>query len=178
MNNSDLRYKTLFWFLIANFILTLLIGSSYLNFVPDSISLGEWTFSRLAYVSNFGLLFLILSAPLFLMTALVPSVVFLRIASSIIFLAFNIALFVDTLIYKLYRFHINGLVWNILVTEGSSDSVKVSTSTIVVFSLYLLLIISAVIGTHFLLSRYMKLIPHQVFRQAIGFFAPISIFLY
>ena len=159
MNNSDLRYKTLFWFLIANFILSLLIGSSYLNFVPDSISLGEWTFSRLAYVSNFGLLFLILSAPLFLMTALLPSMVFLRIASSIIFLTFNIALFVDTLIYKLYRFHINGLVWNILVTEGSSDSVKVSTSTIVVFSLYLLLIISAVIGSHFLLSRYMKLIP-------------------
>ena len=156
MNNSDLRYSTLFWFLCSNFVLSLIIGSSYLNFVPDSITFGEWAFSRLAYVSNFGLLFLVLAVPLYLLTSIIPSVLFMQIASSVVFLTFNIALFVDTIIYKLYRFHINGLVWNILVTEGSSDSVKVSTSTIVVFSIYLFLIIFSVIGTHYLLSRYIK----------------------
>jgi len=156
MNNSDLRYSTLFWFLCSNFVLSLFIGSSYLNFVPDSITFGEWAFSRLAYVSNFGLLFLVLAVPLYLLTSIIPSMLFMQIASSVVFLTFNIALFVDTIIYKLYRFHINGLVWNILVTEGSSDSVKVSTSTIVVFSIYLFLIIFSVIGTHYLLSRYIK----------------------
>ena len=156
MNNSDLRYSTLFWFLCSNFVLSLVIGSSYLNFVPDSITFGEWAFSRLAYVSNFGLLFLVLAVPLYLLTFIIPSMLFMQIASSVVFLTFNIALFVDTIIYKLYRFHINGLVWNILVTEGSSDSVKVSTSTIVVFSIYLFLIIFSVIGTHYLLSRYIK----------------------
>ena len=156
MNNSDLRYSTLFWFLCSNFVLSLIIGSSYLNFVPDSITFGEWAFSRLAYVSNFGLLFLVLAVPLYLLTFIIPSMLFMQIASSAVFLTFNIALFVDTIIYKLYRFHINGLVWNILVTEGSSDSVKVSTSTIVVFSIYLFLIIFSVIGTHYLLSRYIK----------------------
>ena len=156
MNNSDLRYSTLFWFLCSNFVLSLIIGSSYLNFVPDSITFGEWAFSRLAYVSNFGLLFLVLAVPLYLLTSIIPSMLFMQIASSVVFLTFNIALFVDTIIYKLYRFHINGLVWNILVTEGSSDSVKVSTSTIVVFSIYLFLIIFSVIGTHYLLSRYIK----------------------
>ena len=156
MNNSDLRYSTLFWFLCSNFVLSLIIGSSYLNFVPDSITFGEWAFSRLAYVSNFGLLFLVLAVPLYLLTFIIPSMLFMQIASSVVFLTFNIALFVDTIIYKLYRFHINGLVWNILVTEGSSDSVKVSTSTIVVFSIYLFLIIFSVIGTHYLLSRYIK----------------------
>ena len=156
MNNSDLRYSTLFWFICSNFVLSLIIGSSYLNFVPDSITFGEWAFSRLAYVSNFGLLFLVLAVPLYLLTSIIPSMLFMQIASSVVFLTFNIALFVDTIIYKLYRFHINGLVWNILVTEGSSDSVKVSTSTIVVFSIYLFLIIFSVIGTHYLLSRYIK----------------------
>ena len=156
MNNSDLRYSTLFWFLCSNFVLSLIIGSSYLNFVPDSITFGEWAFSRLAYASNFGLLFLVLAVPLYLLTSIIPSMLFMQIASSVVFLTFNIALFVDTIIYKLYRFHINGLVWNILVTEGSSDSVKVSTSTIVVFSIYLFLIIFSVIGTHYLLSRYIK----------------------
>ena len=156
MNNSDLRYSTLFWFLCSNFVLSLIIGSSYLNFVPDSITFGEWAFSRLAYVSNFGLLFLVLAVPLYLLTFIIPSMLFMQIVSSVVFLTFNIALFVDTIIYKLYRFHINGLVWNILVTEGSSDSVKVSTSTIVVFSIYLFLIIFSVIGTHYLLSRYIK----------------------
>jgi membrane-anchored protein YejM (alkaline phosphatase superfamily) len=161
MNNSDLRFSTLFWFLVSNFILSLVISSSYLNFVPDSITLGEWSFSRLAYISNFALLFFVLSIPLFVTTALIPSMIFMRVASSALFLLFNIILFVDTLIYKLYRFHINGLVWNILVTEGSSDSVKVSTSTIVAFSFYLFLIILTVVGTHYLLSRFLDKMPQK-----------------
>ena len=141
MNKSDIRYSTLFWVLSANFALTLFIGLTYLDFVPESISISEWLFSRLAYVSNFALLYLVLSLPILVVTIVIPSMILLRSLTGIIFTLFNVTLLIDTIIYKLYRFHINSLVWNILVTEGSSDSVKIGGATVVTFTLYILLIV-------------------------------------
>ena len=156
MNTAQIRYATLFWFLSANFLLTLFIGSAYLNFVPESISISEWLFSRLAYVSNFALLYLVISVPLFVITAIIPSMIILRSLTGTLFTLFSITLLIDTVIYKLYRFHINSLVWNILVTEGSSDSVKIGGATVVTFAIYIILIILFQIGTHYLLSRYVN----------------------
>ena len=156
MNKLEVRYSTLFWFLSANFLLTLFIGSAYLNFVPESISISEWLFSRLAYVSNFALIYLLLSVPLFVITAIIPSMIILRTLTGALFTFLSITLLIDTIIYKLYRFHINSLVWNILVTEGSSDSVKIGGATVVTFAIYIILIILFQIGTHYLLSRYIN----------------------
>ena len=156
MNTAQIRYATLFWFLSANFLLTLFIGSAYLNFVPESISISEWLFSRLAYVSNFALLYLVISVPLFVITAIIPSMIILRSLTGTLFTLFSITLLIDTVIYKLYRFHINSLVWNILVTEGSSDSVKIGGATVVTFAIYIILIILFQIGTHYFLSRYVN----------------------
>ena len=133
MSPSNHRFLTLFWFLVANFTLALFIGSTYLDFVPESISLSEWLFSQLAYVSNFALIYFVFSIPLFVIAGLVPSMIFLRGLTGTIFALFNVTLLIDTIIYKLYRFHINGLVWNILVTEGSSDSVKIGGATVITF---------------------------------------------
>ena len=153
MNKVELRYSTLFWFISANFVLTLFIGLTYLDFVPESISISEWLFSRLAYVSNFALLYLVLSVPLLVIAIVIPSMILLRSLTGILFTLFNVTLLIDTIIYKLYRFHINSLVWNILVTEGSSDSVKIGGATVVTFTLYILLIILFQIGVHYFLHR-------------------------
>ena len=161
MNKSDIRYSTLFWVLSANFALTLLIGLTYLDFVPESISISEWLFSRLAYVSNFALLYLVLSVPILVVTIVIPSMILLRSLTGIIFTLFNVTLLIDTIIYKLYRFHINSLVWNILVTEGSSDSVKIGGATVVTFTLYILLIILFQIGVHYFLHRYINQRPFR-----------------
>ena len=79
--------------------------------------------------------------------------ILLRSLTGILFTLFNVTLLIDTIIYKLYRFHINSLVWNILVTEGSSDSVKIGGATVVTFTLYILLIILFQIGVHYFLHR-------------------------
>ena len=153
MNKVELRFSALFWFISANFVLTLFIGLTYLDFVPESVSISEWLFSRLAYVSNFALLYLVLSVPLLVITIVIPSMILLRSLTGILFTLFNVTLLIDTIIYKLYRFHINSLVWNILVTEGSSDSVKIGGATVVTFTLYILLIILFQIGVHYFLHR-------------------------
>ena len=154
MPPSNHRFLTLFWFLVANFTLALFIGSTYLDFVPESISLSEWLFSQLAYVSNFALIYFVFSIPLFVIAGLVPSMIFLRGLTGTIFALFNVTLLIDTIIYKLYRFHINGLVWNILMTEGSSDSVKIGGDTVITFVVYIVLILLFQVGVHYALYRY------------------------
>ena len=151
--NAHIRYSTLFWFLLVNIILTLFIASSYLEYAPDSPSLSEWLFSRTAFVSNFAMLYLLLGIILFSLALLVPSILFLRFISGSILSLFNIVLLIDTIIFKLYRFHINSLVWNILITEGSSDSVILGKATFISFTLSIVLILAYEIGSHFLISR-------------------------
>ncbi len=47
----------------------------------------------------------------------------------IVYGLFQILLFVDVRVYDLFRFHINPLVWNEIMTEGFSDSVIIGKST-------------------------------------------------
>jgi membrane-anchored protein YejM (alkaline phosphatase superfamily) len=47
----------------------------------------------------------------------------------IVYGLFQILLFVDVRVYDLFRFHINSLVWNNIMTEGFSDSVIIGKSS-------------------------------------------------
>jgi membrane-anchored protein YejM (alkaline phosphatase superfamily) len=53
----------------------------------------------------------------------------------IVYGIFQILLFVDVRVYDLFRFHINPLVWNEIMTEGFSDSVIIGKSTFLYFFL-------------------------------------------
>lgn len=154
--DTQKRYSALFWFLLANFLLTLFIASPYLGFAPDSPSIVEWLYSRTAFVSNFAMLYLLLLIVLIGITFTVPSLLFLQLISGSFLSLFNIILLIDTVIFKLYRFHINSLVWNILITEGSSDSVILGKSTFITFGISSALILSFEIGIHFLITRFLS----------------------
>ena len=97
----------------------------------------------------------------FLLFKYIPIRSILFIISGIIITSLNTILFIDTIIFKLYRFHINSLVWNILITEGSSDSVILGTSTIISFTIYVILIILSQIGVYIVIDR---LIIKNVFK--------------
>ncbi len=77
------------------------------------------------------------------------------IASSIIlFWSLHVVLLVDVTIYKLFRFHLNGLVWNVMETEGAWDSVTLGTMTWVTFALLAGLLFALTTGAH-VLSKWL-----------------------
>jgi hypothetical protein len=52
-------------------------------------------------------------------------------------------LIIDVRIYTIFHYHINALVWNLLTTEGVSDSVMLGKNTVLTFSVFLMLIFAA-----------------------------------
>ncbi len=58
--------------------------------------------------------------------------------NTLLFLALQGFLVIDLQIYQIYHYHINGLVLNILMTEGAGDSVTLGTGTIMSFILIML----------------------------------------
>ena len=57
--NAKLSSSLFYHQLLANFFLTLIISSSYLKFAPDNSLFSEWIFCRLAFISNFGLIYIL-----------------------------------------------------------------------------------------------------------------------
>jgi uncharacterized protein len=57
-------------------------------------------------------------------------------SQSAVWMFFHIALYTDTLIYKLFHYHFNGSAWNLLTARGSEDSYQLGPRVwIVAFSL-------------------------------------------
>lgn len=153
---GEYRYHRLYWFLLINFLLTLVLAANYLSYAPEAGSIKEWLFVRVAFVSNFTMIYLVMGIFLYLIVTVVPVTSFMVISSTIFLWIFNILLFVDVNIFKLFRFHINSMIWNFLVTEGSWDSVKLGTGTWTTFSLIVILILALEIGAHYGLWRLRK----------------------
>jgi len=131
------------------------MASSYLGYAPEPMHVGEWLFARIAFISNFTLLYLIPSLFLFFVFIVIPRS-WIAITSAIVILgAINVLILIDITIFKLFRFHLNSLVLNVLMTEGSSDSVKLGFGTVLTFLLWVLLILSLEIGI-FVVINWLK----------------------
>jgi membrane-anchored protein YejM (alkaline phosphatase superfamily) len=67
----------------------------------------------------------------------------LAVVSGLLFLLLQMLLIIDVRIYTIFHYHINALVWNLLTTEGVSDSVMLGKNTVLTFSVFLVLIFAA-----------------------------------
>ncbi len=143
-------WAQLLGFLIISFIITSAISSRYLAYAPPADNLREWFFVRTALVSNVAMLYLLLLMVLLPVVILIPRKRFMIASSIILFWSLHVALLVDVTIYKLFRFHLNGLVWNVMETEGAWDSVTLGTMTWVTFALLAGLLFALTTGAHVL----------------------------
>ena len=78
--------------------------------------------------------------------------------------ATQLFIFVDHAIYKLYSFHMNGFVWNIIFTKGGIDSLAAGSSAMIAF----VLIIAAIIAVEIFLLLFVAKLQWR-FMQG-GFF--------
>ncbi|MEI9863871.1 MAG: DUF3413 domain-containing protein [Limisphaerales bacterium] len=66
-----------------------------------------------------------------------------RLCAGIIFALLQLALLVDIVIFRLFQRHFDSLVWNLLTTKGSGDSVRVDPASMVIASVVIVMLIGA-----------------------------------
>jgi uncharacterized protein len=112
-----------------NVALLAFVGRAYLASVPAGTTVLGWAQTVLAYIANFAMLALapaILSLPILLLRrrwitlTVVP----------VLFGLLNVFVYADSIIYVLWHFHFNGMVWNLLTTSGAGDTVTAGAGTV------------------------------------------------
>ena len=121
-------------FLIPNLFLSLLIAYRYVlnSATPDTLVAS--LFLHVALVSNFIVIYAFLTLPLVAIALILPHRrVILPFLVTVVCLL-HAAVICDTVIHALFRFHVNGMVLDIIFTEGVWDSVHVGSSTLITAS--------------------------------------------
>ncbi|MFC1547179.1 sulfatase-like hydrolase/transferase [Candidatus Neomarinimicrobiota bacterium] len=142
-------------YLALSLAVTVVISSRYLAFAPPAASLHEWFFVRTAVISNVAMLYLLLLTVLVPLLLLIPRRLLMVTLSVLLIWILQAVLIVDLTIYKLYRFHFNGLIWNIFETEAGWEAVTVGTMTWLTFGVIAILLLGVNIGTHVLVKWLM-----------------------
>ena len=109
-------------FLLFNFLITLLIS------LRNLFSSGSSIFNIYGYVmliSNTAMLYIAPFILIALAGVIIPKKYPLLVISSVVMLVFQTLVFVDSVVYSIYKFHINGAVLTIFSTGGFGDSVKI-----------------------------------------------------
>ena len=112
-----------------NVLLLAAVGRSYLASLPNGTSVLGWAQTVLAYTANFAMLALI-PAILSLPTLFVRRRWFTLTLAPLLFGLLNVFIYADSIIYVLWRFHFNGMVWNLLTTSGAGDTVTAGKGTV------------------------------------------------
>jgi len=121
--------EALTYFYVFNVLLLMIVGHGYLTSVPVGTSSTGWAATLLAYTANFAMLAL---APLLVtLLALVSSRLWVSLTVAVIVYTLSaVFIYADSVIYQLWRFHFNSMVWNLLTTPGAGDSVTAGKSTV------------------------------------------------
>ncbi len=122
--------RTLYIYLLLNFPLTLLIHSRYIALDDTTGTFEEWLFLLSALIGNTAMLYLLLWLILIPIIIIIPSRILTLVVSTIAIWLLNFISIFDLVIYSMYRFHLNGLVLNVLTTGGASDSVSLGVVTV------------------------------------------------
>ena len=138
-------YERLSLFLKLNFGITLLLFFSFLIF--NDYTFSTFMFTVLAAISSAAILYLVLYV---FLTPLVWLKKKVLVFTSLVIIAINFLLVVDFFIYRLWDFHINGMVLNIIFSPASYDSLK--TGWIVKFAF--VAVIAVLIYLQLALTKY------------------------
>lgn len=157
------RTKLLFYFLIANYILALIIAFPYLDHGPEFSQTGPWLYTRMAYMSTFFLHLMAVGLILLPFTWMIRSPIQLYVLPPTVLTLYHTFIFFDVHIYKLFRFHINGLVLNVLSTEGAYDSIQLGSGTVFTFVSFVAILVTLewgiVWGLRYFTDRFVKWVP-------------------
>jgi hypothetical protein len=150
------KIKTLFThntefalFFKANFFFSALLALLFLQY-NEEYTFVSLTLAAFGIISSITLLYIVLYIVLLLVKF---SDKLLFSFGSLLFLLLNIGLIVDYFIFKLYKFHINAMVLNILLSPDAMDSMQIGLAPILLFVALILLMLGLEI---FLIKKLFK----------------------
>lgn len=152
--HTNIRTKTLFFFLLANYILSMVIAYPYLSYGPTTEDFGAWIYAHIAFLSTVAIFMTLFWLLLWPFTRFIKSPAQLFILPPALLFVFQVLLLIDVRIYEIFRYHINGLVINTITTEGAGDSVHLGRATITTLILFLAALASLEWGGLWGLSRF------------------------
>jgi len=116
------RHATLcLW--IANVSAGALVGTAYLEHVPEETTLRTSVFAVLGLVSSVATLALVPGLLFYCLLRFVERAWLQGLLQAALGASFLVLLKADTLVYDLLGYHFNGAVWNVMLTRGSEDAV-------------------------------------------------------
>ena len=169
--------KTLFFFLLANYILSMVIAYPYLSYGPTTEDLWAWLYAHVAFLSTFAILMMVLGLLLYPLTRFIKSPIQLFSIPPTLLFIFQVLLLIDVRIYEIFRYHINGLVINTITTEGAGDSVHLGRTTITILLLILTGILILEWGCLWGLTRYFSRHSQRVSHRGLVKRIPVVLFL-
>ncbi len=119
-------------FFKLNFLLTAVLFIAFSVYIPDN-GLLPFLLVALALVSSAAILYLLLYLMLYLFQ---PAGKFVLYLAALLFVIADIGLIVDFFIYRLYKFHINAMVLNIITSVDAADSMQIGVAPVVLFFLF------------------------------------------
>ena len=115
---------------LLNILLCAVLCGEYLK-AAEPPSFRSWLFLQSGRISCAATLSLLPGALLLAAGLLVRGRRTLAVLSGAVWSLGLFLLFVDTRIYGIFRYHFNGLVWNVLRTPGADEAVSISTRELV-----------------------------------------------
>ncbi len=131
------------WFFLANAAVALLISLRYLGVVRIPEGEYAWLFTVLAFVGHFASLGFIGALLLFLPILIFPYRAFVFALGILLGGLFVLAITVDTFVFSQYRFHLNGMVLNLLLGGAADEIFTFSGSMWFMASLFVLFLVAA-----------------------------------
>ena len=166
---SSFRFFTMSVFpvIIANICISIIISFPLFRYGNQQDSLVTLCINLVAFISHYLFLNFLVGTIIFLLSIIFPSriIIFFEIA---LFSLFQVLLLIDTKIYSLFQYHLNSLVWNVITTEGVSDSVILGKGTVFTFLLWSAFILLAEIIIN------IKLVNHNLKPERLPLFIKVS----
>ncbi len=151
------KNKNFSLFFKANLLLTIVIFLLFLQY-NNNYKLVDFFLTFLGAISTATLIYGLLYLLLFVFKFTGKFGLYL---SGFIFVLINLSLLVDFFIYKLFKFHINGMVLNLLTSPDALDSIQAGMTPVIVF---IMLIIAFIALEYLLIKRILGTENDQKFR--------------
>ena len=117
------RRQAAFGLWLFNLAFGIVVGANYLAHVPDVDSPKMWLFALPALVSSVAILTLPPGLFFCLLAQWWRRPRLLGLVQGAFWCVFQVALFADTRIYNIFKYHFNGQVLNLVYTRGSEDAI-------------------------------------------------------
>jgi membrane-anchored protein YejM (alkaline phosphatase superfamily) len=142
-NERGWQVESLACIFLFNVLLTAVIGIHFLSRMPPNASFGGWIASLVGLASTAVFVNLLLLIPLAPVTILVKRWWFTTAVVPLLLGALGVFVYLDSVIFRLYGFHINGMVLSIVFAPAADDSFTLGVSTYASARFWIAVIVAA-----------------------------------